>query len=93
VARRHGYRIAEVPAQVSDSHSYKVAKVRLLRDSLRMFFEILRIRCYSLRGDYDGGEALRSAASTHGLPDAPGAPHGAMPCPEAPVRVDGPSGD
>jgi len=53
LARRLGYRIAEVPAQVSETHVYKGSHVSLLRDTPRMFLSIIRIRCNSTLGKYD----------------------------------------
>lgn len=52
LARRYGYRIAQVPAQVSAGHSYNTGKIRLLRDSLIMLAELVRIRYHALRGSY-----------------------------------------
>lgn len=52
LASRLGYRIAEIPAYVSEEHSYKISKVSLLRDPLRMFVALWRIRLNSLRGRY-----------------------------------------
>lgn len=50
ITRKKGYRIAEVPIPWyfnSDS------RVRIFRDSFRMFFDLLTIRVNSLRGLYD----------------------------------------
>ncbi len=49
LARRRGLRVAEVP--VAWSHA-EGAKIRMVRDSLRMFSEILAIRWHALRGHY-----------------------------------------
>ena len=50
LARRLGFRIAEVPARVSESHVYRGSQVNLWRDPPRMFLSLLRIRCNSARG-------------------------------------------
>lgn len=52
LARRLGLRVAEIPARVSESHSYKRSKVDLLRDPARMFAALLRVRLADLRGHY-----------------------------------------
>lgn len=53
LARKYGMRIAEVPAYVSDAHPYKKGKLRLLKDSLVMFSDLMRIRLKDLAGRYD----------------------------------------
>ncbi|MDD5557601.1 MAG: glycosyltransferase family 2 protein [bacterium] len=50
LARRLGYRVAEVPVTWSDSPS---SRVRVAADPYRMFLDVLRIRLYDLRGWYD----------------------------------------
>ncbi len=52
LARLYGYRVGEVPARVSDDHSYKRSTVRLLQDPFKMLLSLLRIRCNSLVGKY-----------------------------------------
>ncbi len=52
LARYFNYRITEVPAHVSEAHSYKISKVNLLRDPMKMFIDLVRIRVNSLRGLY-----------------------------------------
>lgn len=52
IARRLGFRIAEIPASVSEDHSYKVSKVHLLRDPLRMFGALIDVRLSAWRGRY-----------------------------------------
>ncbi len=49
LARRFGYRIIEVPVNWSDVGG---TKVRLVRDSFRMFSEVLRIRFTNFAGGY-----------------------------------------
>jgi glycosyltransferase involved in cell wall biosynthesis len=53
IARKRKLHVAEIPAHVSAHHSYKVSKVRLFRDPLRMFGALLRIRYNSFVGRYD----------------------------------------
>jgi len=49
IARRLGYRVAEVPVRWLDSRH---SRVRVGRDSLRMFLDLFRIRLRALRGRY-----------------------------------------
>ncbi len=53
LARKQGYEIAEIPAQVSARHSHKQSKVNLLIDSLKMLQDLLRIRWNDWMGRYD----------------------------------------
>lgn len=50
MARRRGYRVAEVPVNWTHKPG---SKVRLTSDSLRMAADLLRIRALWLRGEYD----------------------------------------
>jgi dolichyl-phosphate beta-glucosyltransferase len=52
LAKRQGYRIGQIPAQVSKQHQQKTSKVNLLSDSLRMFKDLLQIRWNDLIGRY-----------------------------------------
>ena len=52
LAKRDGFTITEIPARVSETHSYKVSKVSLIRDPTRMFVDLLKIRFNSLLGLY-----------------------------------------
>jgi dolichyl-phosphate beta-glucosyltransferase len=49
IAQRFGYRLAEVPVNWTD---IKGTKVKLVRDSIRMFFDVLKIRINDWRGAY-----------------------------------------
>ena len=49
LARRRGYRVAEVPVTWYNSPS---SRVSIVRDSARMFLDVLRIRLNGLRGGY-----------------------------------------
>lgn len=44
LARAHGLEVAEIPASVSARHSYKKSRVNMLRDPLRMFGSLIRMR-------------------------------------------------
>ena len=50
IARRHGYRIVEIPI---DWYFNADSKISVLRDSLRMFLDLLLIRRNARRGVYD----------------------------------------
>lgn len=52
IAQRMGLRVSEIPAYVSEEHSYKVSKVNLLRDPIRMFGALADIRWSAWRGRY-----------------------------------------
>jgi dolichyl-phosphate beta-glucosyltransferase len=52
LAKRQGYRIGQIPAQVSKQHQQKNSKVNLLSDSLLMFKDLLQIRWNDLIGRY-----------------------------------------
>jgi glycosyltransferase involved in cell wall biosynthesis len=53
LARKQGYMIAEIPAQVSSRHTHKQSKVNLLMDSLKMLQDLLWIRWNDWVGRYD----------------------------------------
>ena len=50
IARRHGYQIVEIPI---DWYFNADSKISVIRDSLRMFLDLLRIRFNAWRGLYD----------------------------------------
>jgi hypothetical protein len=52
LARRFGFKIEEVPVRWAHREGTRISP---LRDGLRMFVEILRIRWYSINGKYDAG--------------------------------------
>lgn len=52
IARKHGFNVCEIPATVSDDHSYKIGKIKLLKDSLRMFGDLISIRVNDFLGRY-----------------------------------------
>ncbi len=51
ICRKKGYRIVEVPVNWTDVRG---TKVKVLRDSVRMFYDVLKIRLNDLRGMYRG---------------------------------------
>lgn len=53
LARHLGFRIAEIPVRVSESHAYRGSQVNLRRDPQKMFISLIRIRWNSARGRYD----------------------------------------
>lgn len=52
LARRFGFKIEEVPVRWAHREGTRISP---LRDGLRMFVELLRIRWYSISGKYDAG--------------------------------------
>lgn len=60
LAKRAGCRIREVPVRWLNSPN---SRVRLLRDPLSMFMELLKIRAYALAGRYEKTPAGRSVTS------------------------------
>ncbi len=52
LAKRLGYRVAEIPAYVSEEHSYKRSKVNLIKDPIRMFVALVDVRANALLGRY-----------------------------------------
>lgn len=52
LARRLGYSVGEIPAHVSEQHSYKVSKVHMLKDPIRMFGALLKVRLNAMLGRY-----------------------------------------
>ncbi len=52
LAKKKGYRISELPVKVSESNLEVKSQVKLMRDSLRMFFSLLKIRINDLSGEY-----------------------------------------
>jgi glycosyltransferase involved in cell wall biosynthesis len=53
LARRFGYSVGEVPAQVSSGHAAKETRVDLLRDPIRMFAGLFLIAYYAVCGLYE----------------------------------------
>ena len=52
LCRKLGFRVGQIPAQVSPDHSYKTSHMKLLRNSLACFFELWLIRWWSWTGSY-----------------------------------------
>lgn len=53
LSKKLGYAIAEIPAHVAASHSHKVSKVNLLKDSLKMLGDLFKIRVNDWLGRYE----------------------------------------
>ncbi len=52
LARKFGLKVVEIPVQWAHSEG---SRLHPLRDGIRMFFEVLKIRWYSITGKYDAG--------------------------------------
>ena len=52
LARKFGYRVAEVPARLSPTHAYTASTRRLVVDASRMLREVAEIRRNDLLGFY-----------------------------------------
>jgi dolichyl-phosphate beta-glucosyltransferase len=55
ICHKKGYRIVEVPINWTDVPG---TKVKLIRDSLRMFKDVVKIRLYDWRGGYQGNSLV-----------------------------------
>lgn len=80
VARKLGYKIAEVPAFVDPAHRRSSSTVNLLRDPIRMFWSLCRIRVNKILGLYrlderDVGEVGQPAETTARTTRIPGSLH------------------
>ena len=53
IAKKLGFHITEIAAAESKEHSYKKGKLKLMKDSVIMFCNLLLIRWKNLRGQYD----------------------------------------
>lgn len=63
IARKLGYSVGEIAAHVSGTHSYKVSKVRMVRDPLKMLLALFRIRWHGAVGHYAATAAPKNAKS------------------------------
>lgn len=52
LCRKLGFRVGQIPAQVSSRHTYKTSRVKLFCDSLKCFKELFLIRWWSWTGAY-----------------------------------------
>ncbi len=52
IASKQGYSIKEIAVQERETHNYKTGKMKLSKDSLRMFRDLLRVRVNDLIGRY-----------------------------------------
>ena len=53
LAAKKGYTIGEIPARISEQHLYKKSKVNIVKDSLKMFSCLLKIRYNNRVGNYE----------------------------------------
>lgn len=53
LAQKKGYTIGEIPARISEQHLYKTSKVNIVKDSLKMFSCLLKIRYNNRVGNYE----------------------------------------
>jgi glycosyltransferase involved in cell wall biosynthesis len=60
LARKFGFKVAEVPVKWAHSEG---TRLHPLRDGIRMFFELLKIRWYSMSGKYGAGSPSTVATS------------------------------
>jgi glycosyltransferase involved in cell wall biosynthesis len=68
IAHQRGYSIGEIAGYVNDHHSYKIGKVRLLKDSLRMLRDLFLIRRNGSRGLYVESDERAFPAPPHRTP-------------------------
>ncbi|NDC80136.1 MAG: glycosyltransferase [Verrucomicrobia bacterium] len=52
LARKMGFNVGQIPAQVCGLHTYKTSQVKLTLDTLRCLLDFLRIRFWSWTGQY-----------------------------------------
>lgn len=52
LAKKLGYAITEIPAQISEHHQRKISKVNLVKDSIGMFWDLMQIRFNDWLGRY-----------------------------------------
>lgn len=53
LAKKKGYKIGEIPARVSEEHKNQISQVNLIRDSLKMFLDLIKIKLNDLTGKYE----------------------------------------
>ena len=53
LANKNNYKVDEMPAELSDNNSYNYSKVKIVRDSAKMFFSLLKIKLNDITGKYD----------------------------------------
>ena len=53
LAKKNHLSIGQIPAKITNPESYKDSKVKLFKDSLKMFYSLVKIRMYSLTRKYD----------------------------------------
>ncbi len=53
LSKKYGFALKEIPVKEADSHNYKTCKIKLSKDSIRMFMDLLSVRFKDLLGRYD----------------------------------------
>jgi dolichyl-phosphate beta-glucosyltransferase len=54
IAKQKGYSVALIPAKVNKQHKYSPSTIKVIRDSPGMFFSLIRMIFYRIRGRYNG---------------------------------------
>lgn len=52
IAKKRGYSVEQIPVSVSSSHTYKMSKVKIIKDSSRTLLEVMLIFLNHLLGSY-----------------------------------------
>ena len=52
IAKKKNYSIKEVPVHLLKEHSFKKSKLKPIRDSIKMFYDLILIKTNDLRGKY-----------------------------------------
>ncbi len=52
IAKKRGYRVAQIPVIVSSDHNYKMSKVKILKDGIQTLLEVFLICMNNLLGNY-----------------------------------------
>ncbi|MFH1787594.1 MAG: glycosyltransferase, partial [archaeon] len=53
LSKKRKYILKEIPAVTSIDHSYKDSKINLLKEPIKMFLDLLKIRLNDIRGKYE----------------------------------------
>jgi len=53
IAKKHNYKITEIPAEVSEDHKEKSSQIKLFRDPAKMLLGLFEIKLNELRGKYE----------------------------------------
>ncbi|MBI2109887.1 glycosyltransferase family 2 protein [Candidatus Woesearchaeota archaeon] len=52
LAKKYNYKIAQVPIHLRKEHSFQTSKLNPIKDPIKMFFDLLRIKLFDLLGKY-----------------------------------------